>query len=293
MINLSRIIEQYGAQSQYYDVGKDFSNFRRMIDGADQQIRQQYEKSISAKLVGKRVRARASRGYKQYVKEYEFDVTKISLDDYYDNFVIVAYDSTTPKAKEYFLKPGFKVQILGPATGQPSPQKGNKPGDMQPRTPSSPPIKPQIEPNKAQHQPMALAPAGRTPSEEPVQEEQKEQGQGFYDAYPIDDILQDIKPWIPTVLLKPETALRDFVVGLGWQKKIDDNTTTAMYDLKIPSSMVKPNVGVDQVKDLIQKAGKAGTMNQFRYNLVKMEPDAAKGIWNVRIRKTTANNPKI
>ena len=48
-----------------------------------------------------------------------------------------------------------------------------------------------------------------------------------------------------------------------------------------------------QVKDLIQKAGKAGTMNQFRYNLVKMEPDAAKGIWNVRIRKTTANNPKI
>ena len=62
MISLLRVVESYGVEGQFYDLGKDFSAFRRMIDGADQQVKQQYEKAISAKLVGKRVRASASRG---------------------------------------------------------------------------------------------------------------------------------------------------------------------------------------------------------------------------------------
>ena len=160
MIKLSRIVESYGAQGQYYDLGKDFSAFRRMIDGADQQVKQQYEKAISDKLVGKRVRARASRGYKQFVKDYEFDVAKVTLDDYYDNFVVVAYDNTTPKPKEYSSQTGFKVQILGPSTGAPSPQKGGDPRFEKPVQPGPTTIQPKQYPTAAQFQPMALAPAG-------------------------------------------------------------------------------------------------------------------------------------
>ena len=111
MIKLKRIVESYGAEGQLYDLGQDFSAFRRMIDGADQQIRQQYEKQIASKLVGKRVRARASRGFKQYVKDYEFDVTKVTLDDYYDNFVVVAYDTLDSKTKRVF--PQARVQSSG------------------------------------------------------------------------------------------------------------------------------------------------------------------------------------
>ena len=82
-----------------------FTNyFRRTIDGTSEQIKHKFEQAIGEKLNGKRVRARASRGYKQYVKDYEFDIVKISLDDYYDNYVVVAHDNTTPKPKEYFLK---------------------------------------------------------------------------------------------------------------------------------------------------------------------------------------------
>ena len=293
MIKLTRIIEQYGTDGQYYDLGKDFANFSRTIDGADEQIKQKFEQSIGSKLVGKRIRARASRGYKQYIKDYEFDVVKVTLDDYYDNYVVVAYDNTTPKAKEYFLKPGFKIQVVGPATGQPSPQKGDKPGDMQPKVPA-PTVPPKKEPDSAQHQQMALAPAGHTPTEEPVREQEREQrGTGFYDAYPIDAITQDIKVWLPNLLIKPETALRDFVKGLGWQRNLGRGTSVALYDLKVPSNTIKPNTGAEKVKAAITGAGKQGSAIDVKYDLVKIEPDEAKGIWNIRIKKTITDKSYI
>jgi hypothetical protein len=290
MISLLRIIESYGAEGQFYDIGRDFSSFRRMIDGADQQIKQQYEKSISDKLVGKRIRARASRGYKQYVKDYEFDVTKITLDDYYDNFVIVAYDSTTPKPKEYFLKTGFKLQILGPATGKPSPQKGGDPRFEKQQQPGPTTIQPTQNPQVAQSQPMALAPIGQTPQEIPMKEGQND---GLYDAYGVDEIAEDLKSWLPEILSKPNTALREFVKGIGWRKDIDDNTKVSMYDLRIPSNMVKPNVNEDTLRKMLEKASETPVIGEergkfkTRYDLVKLDPDKKKSEWNVRIKKVT------
>lgn len=290
MIRLTRIVESYGAEGQYYDIGKDYSAFRRMIDGADQQIKQQYEQAISQKLVGKRVRASASRGYKQYVKTYEFDVTKITLDDYYDNFVVVAYDSTTPKPKEYFLKTGFKVQILGPATGQASPQKGGDPRFEKPKAAGPTTIQPGQNPQAAQSQPMALAPVGKNPATQPM-EEDASQGGGLYDAYGVEEISQDLKSWLPEILLKPQSQLREFVKGLGWKKDLDERTQVSMYDVRIPSSMVKPNVNENGLRKLLEKASAAPVLEkekqntQTKYELVKLEPDQQKGEWTVRIKK--------
>src|ERR1035441_2962013 len=286
MISLLRVVESYGVEGQFYDLGKDFSAFRRMIDGADQQVKQQYEKAISSKLVGKRVRASASRGYKQFVKYYEFDVTRITLDDYYDNFVVVAYDSTTPKPKEYFLKTGFKIQIIGPSTGQPSPEKGGDPRFEKPKQIGRAPIQPKQNPTAAQYQPMALAPSGKTPSESVLDEDAND---GLYDAYGVEEISEDTKGWLPEILLKPKTAIRDSVKGLGWKKNLDNRTTVALYDLRIPGSMVKPNINQETIKKLIEqdsakpKPGqKPGTTH---YELVKCEPDTKKGEWTVRIKK--------
>ena len=291
MIKLLRIAESYGAEGQLYDIGKDFSCFRRMIDGADQQIKQQYEKAISTKLVGKRVRARASRGYKQYVKDYEFDISRITLDDYYDNFVVVAYDSTTPKPKEYFLKIGFKVQILGPATGQPSPEKGGDPRFQRTKQAGPTTVQPDQNANAAQSQPMALAPTGRTPQETPMKEGQN--ADALYDAYGVEEISEDLKSWLPEILLKPNTALREFIKGLGWRKEIDDKTRVAMYDIRLPSSMVKPNVNEETIKQMLAKAATAPVIGEdrskttTRYDLIKLDPDKKKSEWNVRIKKVT------
>lgn len=288
MISLTRIVESYGTEGQYYDIGKDYSAFRRMIDGADQQIRQQYEKAISSKLVGKRVRAYASRGYKQYVKTYEFDVARITLDDYYDNFVVVAHDSTTPKPKEYFLKPGFKIQILGPATGQPSPEKGGDPRFQKKKEAVPTTVQPGQNPQMAQFQPMALAPVGQTPQETPMKEGQHD---GLYDAYGVEEISEDLKTWLPEILLKPNTALREFVKGLGWKKDIDDKTKVSMYDLRIPGNMVKPNVNQETIKKLLEKAALAPVIGEdsgkvhVKYEMVKLDPDKKKSEWNLRIKK--------
>jgi hypothetical protein len=285
MISLRRMVESYNVSGQYYDLGRDFANFRRMIDGADQQIRQQYEKAISEKLVGKRVRARASRGYKQYVKDYEFDIARITLDDYYDNFVVVAYDSTTPKAKEYFLKPGFKVQILGSSTGQPSPQKGNKPGDAVSQKPTVPPQQHQTQSDTMP--PQSTVQPGSSTNEKPLREAPEKQS-GLYDAYPIDQIEKDIKQWLPTILIKPDIAMRDFIRGLGWQRDLGRGTIVALYDLKIPSDYIKPEIKVDHIKELItgQNISQTGSAS-IQYDVSQMKLDDTKDEWQIRIKKTT------
>lgn len=288
MINLRRIVEQQDATGQYYDLGRDFANFRRTIDGTTDQVKQKFEVAIGARLNGKRIRARASRGYKQYVKDYEFDVTRVTLDDYYDNYVVVAHDNTTPKAKEYFLKPGFKIQVLGPATGQPSPQKGGKPET----TPAPRPMSPQQNPDKAQAQPMALAPAGHTPSEEtPMKEDMK--NNKHYDAYPIDAIAQDIKAWLPPILKKPETALRDFIKGLGWQTEYGHGKSAALYDLKIPTDMVKIKLTPELLQQIIFQTNKTDGTISIQFEVVKAEPTADESEWMVRIKKTMTDTTSL
>jgi len=279
-ILLKRIVEQQGSE-QLYDLGRDFANFKRTMDGTSEQVKQKFEQAIGTKLNGKRVRARASRGYKQYVKDYEFDVSKVSLDDYYDNYVVVAYDNSTPKPKEYFLKPGFKIQVIGVATGQPSPQKGNKPGDKQPQSAPAP-VQPKEDPNAAQHQQMAQAPAGGTPGELAVKEND---GTDHYDAYSIDSIIQDIKPWMPDLLLKPETALRDFVKGLGWMKNLGHGKSVAMYDLKIPVNALKIRLDKNILTAILAKMSRAGSIST-RFDIANMTPNENNDEWQVRLKKT-------
>ena len=257
MISLKRIVEQHGSESQYYDLGKDFSNFRRMIDGSFEEVKRRFESTIGAKLNGKRIRARASRGYKQFVKDYEFDVSKITIDDYYDNYVIVATDTNTSKPKEYFLKPGFKVQVLGPATGQPSPQKGGDPNLIKPPTP-------QHSPTEAQSEPMAPMKLKEDEKSKPV------------DAYSIEDIIQDIEKWLPKLLVKPETSMRDFVKAIGWKK---DNV--AMFDIKLPVNFLKYKISEQSFAEFLAKLPKTEgklTVNSMNLNDTKDE-------WNIRIRK--------
>ena len=274
MLKLKKLIESYGAAGQYYDLGKDFANFRRMVDGATQQIRLQYEKIISSRLAGKRVRARSSRGYKQYVKDYEFDIVRISIDDYYGNYVVVAHDSTTPKPKEYFLRTDFKIQILGPATGEPSPQKVNKP-----ETPTKHPVHPVAD---TQDQSMELAPAGNTPAETPINEEPDPP---LRDGYSIDLSISDIEPWIPNILKKSQSSMRDFVKELGWKKKIDEKTDVILFEILIPFELIKPGITVSVIEDLLSKQNK----ENIKYSLVESIPDKSKEELKLRIKKTIFN----
>lgn len=291
MINLKRIVEQTGMEGQYYDLGRDFFNFKRAVNGTMEQVKSKFDQVIGQKLVGKRVRARASRGYKQYVKDYEFDVAKVSIDDYYDNYVVVAYDNTTPKPKEYFLKPGFKITILGPATGQPSPQKGGKPQPgEQGITPKAEPLQHQ-NPDQAQHQPMMQAPAGNTPSDREM-EESKNPVRESYDAYSMESIAEDIKPWLSKLLLKPNTPLREFIKGLGWMTNTGKGKTVAMYDLKIPESQLKYRLSPEILKEILGEMNRQGTVSII-YTLISATLEKPSREWQIRIKKEMTDTTGI
>lgn len=281
MISLKRIVEQQGSE-QFYDLGRDFANFKRTIDGTSEQIKAKFEAAIGAKLNGKRVRARASRGYKQYVKDYEFDVSKVTLDDYYDNYVVVAHDNTTPKPKEYFLKPGFKIDIIGPATGQPSPQKGDKPGDMKPAVQQEPAQQPAAPAPQAQHQPMAQAPVGNTKGELTEKEDASKEPAN---AYPIDDIVKDIKVWLPRFLAKPETTPRDFIRGLGWISHTG-NKSIAVYDLKVPAVSLKAKIDNEVLTRIFGELHNESP--NTIYTVMSIKPNDANDEVSIRIKKTTS-----
>ena len=253
MISLKRIIEQQGATGQLYDLGKDFANFRRTVDGSFDQIKARFEHVIGEKLKGKRIRARASRGYKQYLKDYEFDVAKITLDDYYDNYVVVAHDNSSSKPKEYFLNPGFKIQILGPATN----------------TAESPSPAAPVSPDKAQSQPMMPA----QPRQQ-VKENDKIQA----DAYSIESIIKDVEPWMNKLLKKPDDTLRDFVKGLGWTKD-----GISLFELVLPVSHMK----VKPTKEILSKLVQTANSPEHSYAVkhIKENEDAETVI--VQIKKST------
>lgn len=278
MIPLRRLLEQQGMESPYYDLGRDFSNFKRTMDTTNDQIKQRFEQTIGSKLNGKRIRARASKGYKQYVKDYELDVTKVTLDDYYDNYVVVAHDNSTPKSKEYFLKPGFKIQILGQASGQPSM------GDEKEKKKESLNTNPQIQ---SKQKPVPNVSTNTSPQLTGIPEVPnttvKEGETQTYDAYSVDDIYNDIKRWVPKILLNPEIELKDYINGLGWARGTDSGSKLVIFDLKIPVDNIKHGLTSNIIQQFMNKTA----VNGSQFQILKVEPNRNKDEFLFRIKKIT------
>lgn len=272
MIPLKCIVEYAILQGQSYDIGPDILNFNRTIDGTTEQIKQKFERNIDSKLKGKRVRARASRGYKQFEKDYEFDVSRITIDDYYDNFVVVAHDeSSGKKPKEYFLKPGAKIQIIGLASGHPSPSTTpNEPQDKIPRVVASP------------EQPKDIQPKSTS-----LKEEEKEED--IYEAYSIEAIEEDIKPWLSELIKDPRLEMRGFIKSLGWKKNAKDGKEIALYDITIPMESTKIKLTREHINNIIRKSTPLGGDIKF----VPVDFSEKDKNYKIRIKKSSKIKPSV
>lgn len=69
MISLSHILEQ-SDQGQFYDWTRDFDLFKNTLNSTTEQAKSKFEKALASKIMNKSVVVRASRGYKQPVKDY-------------------------------------------------------------------------------------------------------------------------------------------------------------------------------------------------------------------------------
>lgn len=154
-MNLSSIVEQI-TNGSFYDWTQDFDLFKKTLNSATESAKLKFEKSLRRRVVGKSVLIRASKGYKQPVKDYTIKkVTSVNINDFYDDWVVVLKNEFN---KEYFLTAGYKIKILGAAVAkEPGAAEVPEQEPVQPQQPQEPqakPTEPQVVPPQKPNNPL-------------------------------------------------------------------------------------------------------------------------------------------
>ncbi len=107
-----------------YDVLPDFSSFDTKLKSSTESLKNNLQKTIQDKILGKKIVVRASKGYKQPETDYTINVTGVAIDYYYDRYVIIIIgrEENKQKVAKFFIKPGFSIKILGSADLKPKDQ---------------------------------------------------------------------------------------------------------------------------------------------------------------------------
>lgn len=117
------VASQASPQGQEFNVGLDFTNFERTIAAFTENSKNAFQQKLMGIVGNKKVFLRGSKGYGQPIKDYTINVKSVSIDFYYERYVVVFKDEND---KEYFLEPGYKIKILGQAQIVPKTQKRKK-----------------------------------------------------------------------------------------------------------------------------------------------------------------------
>ena len=107
-----------------YDVLPDFTAFDTKLKSSTESLKNNLQKTIQDKILGKKIVVRASKGYKQPETDYTINVTGVAIDYYYDRYVIIIIgrEENKQKVAKFFIKPGFSIKILGTADLKPKDQ---------------------------------------------------------------------------------------------------------------------------------------------------------------------------
>lgn len=108
-------------QVQTYNLQPDFTEFDTQLKNSTEDLKIKLQKDIQDKILNKKIVVRASKGFKQPETDYTLNVTGVNIDYYYDRYVIiiVGREESKQKTAKFFVKPGYKIKILGPADVKP------------------------------------------------------------------------------------------------------------------------------------------------------------------------------
>ena len=121
--------QQGGEQGQQdpnlYDAKLDLSDFESKVSQSTLQNKSGFQNKILSKIGNKQVQLRASKGYGQPEKDYIVNVSGVSIDFYYEKYVIIVKGREQGKQKEseYFIKAPYQIKIIGNAVVTPSVKK--------------------------------------------------------------------------------------------------------------------------------------------------------------------------
>ena len=120
-----------------YDAKFDLSDFESRVSQSTSQNKTNFQNKILSKIGNKQVQLRASKGYGQPEKDYIVNVSGVSIDFYYEKYVIIVKGREQGKQKEseYFVKAPYQIKILGNAVVTPSAKKKQQ---QAPATPVAP-----------------------------------------------------------------------------------------------------------------------------------------------------------
>lgn len=130
--------QQGGEQdANLYDAKFDLSDFESRVSQSTLQNKTNFQNKILSKIGNKQVQLRASKGYGQPEKDYVVNVSGVSIDFYYEKYVIIVKGREQGKQKEseYFVKAPYQIKILGNAVVTPSAKKKQQ---QAPATPVAP-----------------------------------------------------------------------------------------------------------------------------------------------------------
>ena len=120
-----------------YDVKPELTDFESTVSQSTSQNKTNFQNKILSKIGNKQVQLRASKGYGQPEKDYVVNVSGVSIDFYYEKYVIIVKGREQGKQKEseYFVKQPYQIKILGNAVVTPSAKKKQQ---QAPATPVAP-----------------------------------------------------------------------------------------------------------------------------------------------------------
>jgi len=136
--------QQGGEQGQQdpnlYDAKSDLSDFESRVSQSTLQNKSSFQNKIMSKIGNKQVQLRASKGYGQPEKDYIVNVSGVSIDFYYEKYVIIVKGREQGKQKEseYFVKAPYQIKILGNAVVTPSVKKKQQQAPAAPVAPVVP-----------------------------------------------------------------------------------------------------------------------------------------------------------
>lgn len=136
--------QQGGEQGQQdpnlYDAKLDLSDFESRVSQSTLQNKSSFQNKIMSKIGNKQVQLRASKGYGQPEKDYIVNVSGISIDFYYEKYVIIVKGREQGKQKEseYFIKAPYQIKIIGNAVVTPSVKKKQQQAPAAPVAPVVP-----------------------------------------------------------------------------------------------------------------------------------------------------------
>jgi len=136
--------QQGGEQGQQdpnlYDAKLDLSDFESRVSQSTLQNKSSFQNKIMSKIGNKQVQLRASKGYGQPEKDYIVNVSGVSIDFYYEKYVIIVKGREQGKQKEseYFIKAPYQIKIIGNAVVTPSVKKKQQQAPAAPVAPVVP-----------------------------------------------------------------------------------------------------------------------------------------------------------